>query len=138
MRLFHAIVALVALALSGCQDRGIKRPPSPSSTGQIHPDLPAPPGFDYAPERGNLTDSPPGSKFRVIKQSLTGPKRDVAPTVTFYEEVFPKHGWTLDSKETADNGATNLTFSKGVEVCHVEVHGLPGEDTTAKVTVNRK
>ena len=138
MRLFIALVATAALAPGCSKNRGIQRPESPSTTGQLHTDLPAPQGFDYAPERGNITDTSPTGKFRVVKQTLTGPKRDLAPTVKFYEEVFPEHGWTLEKKETAANGAVHLDFSKGIERCHVEVHGLPGGDTTAKVSVNRK
>ena len=133
------LIALVALAVvPACKNRGLQKPEAPYPTGIQHPDIPAPPGFDYAPQRGNSSITSPDGSFRVVKQMLIGPKRDLAPTVKWYEEVFPEHGWTLDKKEKAPNGAINLHFSKGVELCHVVVHGLPGKDTTARVTVDRK
>ena len=129
-------LALLALAVAGCQDGPkVVAPESPSRSGALHQDLPAPPGFVYVE---NLTDTSPTAAFRVVNQVLEGRNQRVAGAVKFYKEAFPVHGWTLQSEEGDLRDAVRLSFVKKDERCVVDVKDASQTLVRSTLRVSRK
>lgn len=123
------------LALAGCADETLQFPDPPHAQGTVYEDLPAPEGFVYVQNYGNRN---PSGDFRVWTQWLRGKDRRVEPTVKFYKEIFPKHGWTLEKEEGAYPKPVNLSFVKKAERCRITVDEESTSVLRVDVKVNRK
>jgi len=131
------LLGATLLTLAACQQGPPKvvQPPSPGSPA-LQEDLPAPHGFDL---KESQTNPNPTGAFRVIKQTLQGRNRKVDFVVGFYEETFPKHGWTLEKKAgDLKNGPATLAFLKKEERCDIEIKEETSNTVGIRLNVTKK
>jgi hypothetical protein len=130
------VLAVSLLAAAGCKDGPpVVQPPPPGSQA-LQEDLPAPHGFEL---KDNQTHTNPTGAFRVVKQYLQGRNRKIDYVVGFYEETFPKHGWTLEKKGgDLKNGPASLSFLKKDERCDIEVKDETSATVGIRLNVTRK
>ena len=130
------VAAAFCCLLAACEGGPrVVTPPSPSTQGTVHPDLPLPEGFVY---RKNVSDKNPTGAFRVVNQTAVGKNRNVEFAAKFYREVFPRHGWTLEGEDRSPRGNVSLVFVKKEERCRIQLRASDRTTTTAVIDVNRK
>jgi len=129
-------VALVVLALAGCESGPKVVTPAPPSGQALQPDLPAPEGFV---SRENAVNPNPTGAWRVVNQRLEGASRRIEGAAQFYREVWPTHGWTLEeSKGDARNGPFTMVFTKKNERARLEIRDASRTMVEIRLNVNKK
>ena len=117
-------LAVFVLVVAGC--RATTNPTSPGIENEVFSDLPAAPGMTY--DKGYGHKSPPG-QLRSYEQQYSGSRR-IEDTKSFYEQAFPKHGWTL--KDSSGGDPATMTFENRMERAEVKLQTVGG---LLKVTV---
>ena len=135
MKGWISCAAVLALAV-GCNDPAkVVVPVSPSNVNQVHPDLPAPQGFEYTK---NISDTNPTGDFRVVTQELEGKNQRTSVAAAFFKDAYPRHQWALEKEEGDGKTAAVLTFVKKDERCRVEIKDFGTDLVKIQLKVTRK